>query len=245
MTTHARWLSAFIDVPVDRFDAAAAFWTAATETSLSEPRGEDQQYFTLLPDKADAYLRLQRHDGEPRIHLDMHVESIPEARQRVLDLGGRVVEDRGYAIVASPGGFEFCLVNHHGENDSGSPPSEPVPHRLDVVVLDAPAPVSDAEVTFWTELVGHQGEVKPGFEEYVSFPLREHGLPLNMLVQRLGDDGRTRVHGHLDISAGREFRSVVERHVELGATIEHEVKHWTVMRDPAGVAYCVTGRNPD
>ena len=47
-----RWVYAFIDRPKERFDQAAAFWTAVTGTTLSARRGADGEFATLLPPAA-------------------------------------------------------------------------------------------------------------------------------------------------------------------------------------------------
>ncbi|MCP3935997.1 MAG: hypothetical protein GY708_11575 [Actinomycetia bacterium] len=52
----------------------------------STPRGDRQQFATLLPDEGDAYLRVQHTSEGPRIHVDLHVDDI-EATRTHLDVG--------------------------------------------------------------------------------------------------------------------------------------------------------------
>jgi Glyoxalase-like domain len=35
------------------------------------------------------------------------------------------------------------------------------------------------------------------------------------------------------------------RHEALGATVVRVMPNWTTLRDPAGLSYCITRRNPD
>ncbi|WP_435876889.1 hypothetical protein [Streptomyces acidicola] len=42
-----------------RFAQACDFWRAVTATGLSEPRGERDEFVTLLPDGADACVKAQ------------------------------------------------------------------------------------------------------------------------------------------------------------------------------------------
>ena len=61
-----RWLTAFIDLPGPAFEDGCAFWAAVTGYTLSGRRGDNDQFVTLLPEKGDAFLRLQRVDeGRP------------------------------------------------------------------------------------------------------------------------------------------------------------------------------------
>jgi hypothetical protein len=73
-----------------------------------------------------------------------------------------------------------------------------------------------------------------------SFPEYHRGLlsddeSFGVLVQRLGD-GAARVH--LDIHT-TDRAAEVARLVELGATVVEEAEPWTIMRDPAGLLFCV------
>jgi len=242
-----KWISAFVDVPPERFEETLSFWSAATAATASAPRGDTDQFVTLEPPSGDSHLRMQRHTGGPaRVHLDFHVESIAEAAEHALNLGATQVDDRGYRIMRSPGGYTFCLVDHHGENDRGPRLTTPAEHRLDVVCVDAPADLFDDEVRFWSEFCGREVSTHDDFPEFAGLGLRHDGLPWNLLVQHLGSgDGRHDAHAHLDISAGKHVDVVMERHIELGATLDERYADWVIMRDPASLAYCITGRDPD
>ncbi len=242
-----RWLTAFVDVPTDRFEATVDFWATATGTTRSARRGDRDQFVSLLPASGTDHLRVQSLDGRPRVHLDLHVDSIPDAVDRAVELGGEEVARPGHAILRSPGGFVFCFVDHGGTGERSPRLTDPVEHRLDVVCIDAPPAAFEDEYRFWSALTDQQlSPVNDDFPEFAGLALRHQGLPWNLLVQRLGDDdGRVGAEAHLDVSAGDRFDAVVDRHVGLGAEVDRRFEHWAVLRDPAGLAYCVTDRNPD
>ena len=104
--------------------------------------------------------------------------------------------------------------------------------RLSRIVIDAPPASHDAEVAFWRDALGAQ------LTHYERFP-EFHGAELpggfGLLLQALGD-GPARVH--LDIHAS-DRAAEVARLQRLGATIVAEGEWWTVMRDPAGLVFCV------
>lgn len=83
-----RWLTAFIDLSVDRFDVGTRFWQQATRWTMSPRRGERLEFATLLPDEGDAYLRVQQLEtGDGGIHLDIHAEDVWQVVPDVQALG--------------------------------------------------------------------------------------------------------------------------------------------------------------
>ena len=241
MTIH--WVAAFVDVPVDRFEASLAFWSQATATTSSARRGDRDQFLTLEPDDGSAPLWMQVHEGPARVHLDLHVDDVDAYRDRATSLGATVLAEPGFAIMASPGGLVFCLVTGTGDERLGPVLAEPVPHRVDQLCIDIPNPAFDAEIAFWASLTGW-GTGQTQLPEFRSLDQPPH-IPYRFLFQQLGaDDGRTDVHVHLDISCGGQNHAVRDRHADLGAEIGESHVHWTVMRDPAGLEYCVTNREP-
>lgn len=51
------------------------------------------------------------------------------------------------------------------------------------------------------------------------------------------------MRAHLDL--GTDDRPAeLERHRALGAEVVAEQAFWSVLRDPAGLAYCITDRDP-
>ncbi len=237
-----RWLTAFIDLPVDTFDRGTAFWRRVTGTDLSEARGDEGQFATLVFPDGDSYVRVQRTEVGPRIHLDLHVDSIAETRRTAEALGAVVDADPGHVIMRSPNGFTFCLVSHHGESVRPAAVHEGAEHRLDQICLDVPAELFEFEARFWQALTGWELRTSK-LGEFASLA-QPASSPLRVLFQRLGEDdaGQT-TRAHLDIACGAKVGDVRERHEAWGAVFVAEGPFWTTMRDPAGMLYCLTQRN--
>ena len=105
--------------------------------------------------------------------------------------------------------------------------------RLTKIVIDVPAETHDAEVAFWSEALGRPLTRIERFPEYHGAELSDEGFGL--LTQQLGH-GPARVH--LDIHTSDRAAEVARLHA-LGATLVDEGEHWAVMRDPAGLVFCV------
>ena len=238
----------FLDFPADEFDVGVEFWRRITGTSRSEPRGGDDEFATLLPPQGHPYLRVQRlGSGVARCHLDLHIDSAerPGAVERATRLGAvHQLHGGEHDVLTSPGGFPFCLVPWEGADvESAVPPPNQLvglatSARLDQLCLDIPPALWDVESAFWAELTGwkmlHLDE--PEFARLD----QPAGLPLRLLLQRLVDEA-TAVTGHPDFAAPRRA-SVAPHHAALGATVGLVNEGWTVMADPLGRAYCLTGR---
>lgn len=240
-----RWITAFLDVPEVDFEVAAAFWTGVTDTVQSSARGDRGQFLTLVPAAGDPHLRMQRIGAQPRVHVDLHVDSIAAARDHAVRLGATVVEEPAHVIMCSPAGLVFCLVGA-GDGATVAPPiGTPSPHRVDQLCVDVPYDRFEDEAAFWAALAGWPVEGSSRFPEFARLRGSER-MPLCFLLQRLGpDDPRRSADVHLDISSGPSRRGVVERHRSLGAEVVADFERWTVMRDPAGLTYCVTSRPPE
>jgi hypothetical protein len=115
--------------------------------------------------------------------------------------------------------------------------------RLSVAVVDVPDADHDKELTFWQAASGETLTRLENEPAYHGGWLR--GQQFALLVQRLGD-GAARVH--LDIRTD-DLEAEVTRLEGLGARRERREKFWWVMRDPAGLPFCVveepTGRLTD
>jgi hypothetical protein len=105
--------------------------------------------------------------------------------------------------------------------------------RLSRIVVDVPADTHDAAVAFWGGALGSPLTPSKLFPDYHWARLPGEGYGL--LVQRLGD-GPARLH--LDIHA-TDRPAEVARLVQLGAGVLDDGEHWTIMRDPAGLVFCV------
>ncbi|WP_041259076.1 VOC family protein [Pseudofrankia inefficax] len=214
------WLTAFLDFPAADFEHGVAFWQAVTATTLSPARGADGEFATLVPGAGDAFLRVQRlADGSARIHLDVH-----RAGQE-------------FRIRTSPGGFTFCEVSE-GESIRPEPVVWPGGHTslVDQICLDIPADRYDEECAFWADLTGW--EKRNGIRPEFRYLDRPSGIPLRLLLQRL-DEPTGEVRAHLDLET-TDRAAETRRHVDLGATVVAHRSRWTAMRDPVGLAYCIT-----
>jgi hypothetical protein len=238
------WTTAFLEFPADTFEAATAFWQDVTASGLSDFRGERGDFATLLPRDGDPYLKVARmHSGRGGLHLDLHSDDMPALVAQANELGatGDLRPGGDYSALTSPGGFPFRVVIH----PAGQTVPAPVPwwsgtSLVDQVCLDIPASLHESETAFWAELTGWE-HTEGRFPEFSCLE-RPAGQPLRLLLQRLeSDDGPVRAH--LDLSSADHVAETV-RHKSLGA--EHVAEHgrWTVLRDPAGLEYCITERDP-
>jgi Glyoxalase-like domain len=105
--------------------------------------------------------------------------------------------------------------------------------KLLKLVIDVPPADHDRELAFWQAAIG-----KPltRFEQHPEY----HGADLNsaeswLLIQRL-DDGQSRVH--VDIHTD-DLAAEVTRLEGLGAERVRQAHSWWVLRDPAGLLFCV------
>jgi hypothetical protein len=240
------WTTAFIDVPAATHPATLQFWQQVTGYDASEPRGEHDELLSLVPPDGDPHLKVQRLDGRPaspRIHLDLHVTDPHAAAERAAALGAREVADRGHVVMASPGGFPFCLVRHSASRPTAAVDwADGAPSIVDQVCLDVPAGGYDAEAGFWQQLTGWEREASPGHDEFDRLR-RPVGQPLHLLLQRL-DESEGPVRAHLDLACADREREA-RRHVRLGAVRVADHDDWTVLHDPAGAPYCITDRPPE
>ena len=229
------WIQVFLDAPVDSFDEAVAFWSAATGWQPSERRGEDGQFLTLMPAAGSAYVKLQAVDGPAGVHLDLDSADRPASVDRARGLGATTAWNyHDVEVMRSPGGFTFCqtLV------DGGPALVRDGSTILDQVCLDIPSSSWDTEVAFWRDLTGRelQDATAPGFARLVAADQPR------LLLQRLGEaDGPVRAHPDL---ATADRAADTDRHVRLGATVQGVHAFWTVLTAPGGQVYCLTDRDP-
>ncbi|MFL6173838.1 MAG: VOC family protein [Marmoricola sp.] len=218
------WITAFLDLPAASWADGTAFWRAVTATDLSPARGSNDEFATLLPPTGEPFLRVQRTaSGAPGIHLDLHGA------------------DQEWEVRTSPGGFAFC-VNVAAGGQRPPPQVWPGGHAslVDQVCLDIAPDDYEAECAFWAGLTGW--ELAPTSAPYMRQLVRPEPMPLRVLLQRR-DEGGGPVTAHLDI-ATTDREAEVSRHEALGASVDGGGPRWTRLRDPAGMLYCVTDRNP-
>lgn len=230
------WLHLFLDIPRDQWEEGCAFWAAATGWEVSPPRGEQGEFATLLPDDGDAFVKLQKIEGQPGVHLDLDGTDPAAVVRRAERLGAVPAGIEGpVPVLRSPGGFAFCATTAE-EDVAGIGRSGGA--VLDQICVDIPPRLWESEVAFWAELTGRRAT--PGrHEEFLS--ATDEGR-LRILLQRLGDDVE-RVTGHPDFAtADRDAET--ERHRSLGARVLGRHERWTVLEAPYGQVYCLTDRDP-
>ena len=114
--------------------------------------------------------------------------------------------------------------------------------RLYTIVLDVPATDEDTTVAFWRGALGAPLERVGKYPDFHGARIPGHDLLL--LTQRLGaasPDGTPRVH--LDIHTD-DLEAEVTRLESLGATRVERHDRWWIMRDPAGITFCVVLDHP-
>lgn len=215
-----------------------AFWRQITGSNLSERRGSAGEFATLLPGTGDPYLRVQDVGGDRAgCHLDVHVEDIQEDRARAASCGAVVVEDLGtHVVLASPAGFEFCLVTHRGEQVRPLPVRWPDGHQslVDQLCVDVLSDLFDDEVQFWAALTGWQQ--RSGARPEFVYLERPAGVPLRLMFQRLGTAELSRpVGAHLDLASDDQNADLTE-HLRLGATLIRRVENWARYETPPGAS---------
>jgi hypothetical protein len=237
------WLNAVIDLPADRFDEAGRFWSEVTATRFGEIHPDHDEFIHLLPAAGDMHLELQRlNSGPGRVHLDLVVRDIPAWTGRAEAFGARLVAAPGHSVLETPGGVPFCIVPYSTESTKAPVIDPAAPHSADQLCLDVPHDRFDDDVEFWSRLTGWK--INPAqLPEFRSFAQPDH-LPIRLLIQQLGSDDTGGPRSHLDISCGDHRAAVARRHVVAGATMAREHDHWTELRDPADMLYCVTDRQP-
>ena len=237
-----RWIWAFIDRPLDQFAPAGTFWTTVTGSALSPLRGSDHEFATLMPRSGEAALKLQGVYDQGGAHLDLEVDDVPAAIEAARRLGAAVVGSKLVAeVMRSPGGQLFCVEPWDGAVSRPAVFVHPdgTSSRLDQVCLDISPALYEVEKDFWTAFTGW--EPKAGARPEFTLLRPPPGLPIRILLQRLGSDRAASAHLDLacsDIEATRGW------HEQLGAREVGRGPHWIVMQDPTAGTYCLTARPP-
>jgi hypothetical protein len=241
-----RWLTAFLDFPDPTSESGRAFWQGVTATNLSPSRNELGEFASLVPDRGDAYLRVQRLDHGPGGgHLGLHTDDIGATSALAVEHGAVVLRNEDdIAVLRSPGGLTFCFVEHHGETDRPPPRRWADGNRslVDQLCIDIPDSAFEDEAAFWAVVTGW--ERRSGSRPEFDYLNRPPGMPLRILFQRVSDNPNGICRSHLDL-ASDDVGAERLRHEVLGATTIRIMPDWTTLQDPAGLHYCVTRRSPD
>lgn len=107
--------------------------------------------------------------------------------------------------------------------------------RLTSAYFDVPAAAFDAEVAFWAGALGRTVRLDEEDLDYVEY--EGMSSELQVMVQRLGEGGDgARVHFDIETN---DIEAEVRRLEGLGAVRVEQIETWQVMRDPAGMVFCV------
>jgi Glyoxalase-like domain len=240
------WLAAFADVPEQRVPAALEFWSAVTASAPREAAGDRDEYLPLAGPAEHPYLwvqRVQRPEPDGGWHPDLYVDDLTATVLRAVELGAGVSREvPGLVGLTTPAGQPFCLVAADGERCRARPRSWPDGQHslLDQICLDIPATAFEAECRFWSKLTGWPR--RSSAAEFVKL-IRPAAVPLRILLQQLGEDDGGPARAHADLACD-DVPAEIRRHQAFGAEIVRIVEHWTTLRDPAGLVYCITDRDP-
>jgi hypothetical protein len=241
------WMALFADVPAGRAETAGRFWEAVTATEALPAHGSHGEFVPLAARGEDPYLWVQQVDrgaDDAGWHLDLFAGDPGSAAATAVSLGARRVRTGADLVtLTTPAGQPFCLVNGHEPQRHATARQWPGGHcsLLDQVCLDLPSPVYEDEARFWSALTGWERRQADSPE--FSLLAEPRNVPLRILLQRLGgaDTGPPRAHVDFSCSdVGAEQR----RHEALGAIVERVAEHWITLRDPVGLRYCITDRQP-
>ncbi|SDJ05002.1 hypothetical protein SAMN05444157_1468 [Frankineae bacterium MT45] len=248
-----RWLAAFADVPEPLVADVLTFWAQVSGSTAQPPQGALGQFIPLAGEEESPHLwvqRVERPGTGVSWHPDLYVDDLEAAVERAVALGAesrREVPD--LVTLQSPAGQPFCLVRADGSYVRAAPRRWPDGQSslLDQLSLDIPIEVFDSEAAFWSQLTGW--EQRSGSLPEFDHLRRPADIPLRLLLQRLGsedDDGvdeRQLPHAHVDFACD-DVEEERRRHERLGATTIRTTKYWVTLRDPVGLLYCITSRDP-
>ncbi len=240
------WLGAVLDRPAQLVATTDAFWSQALGWAVGKAWRDYPQFHHLEPPKGDSHVLIQTVEGPPRLHLDLYAAEVDEQSARIAGLGAALGQRRAHwQVLTSPAGFEFCVVHDEGGHHRPVPRTWPDGHRssLAQVCLDVPNGQLDDEAGFWRAVTGWSFEpsASPEFAGHLKPPA---GGSMQLLLQELGEhDPVMQTRAHLDLGAD-DTEAVADQLVALGAERVRAGRGWIVMRDPAGVEFCVTGQAP-
>lgn len=247
-----RWVWVFLDTVETDVGPSWEFWRQVTRSTLSPRRGERSEFATFLPEEGAPWVKVQSVQSGGGVHLDLDVDDPRAAAEEAKHLGaaelGTMVDTRGpddvrdgVVIMASPAGQVFCLTTHRGGPEATVQRREGQLDLVDQVCLDLPDDGFAVDAVFWHEFTGW--DLGHGAHREFTSLRRPDGIPVRLLLQRLGED-RGAAGAHVDLACS-DRAATRERHLALGATVRTEGPRWTVMQDPVGRTYCLTDRSPE
>ena len=237
------WLHAVIDVPAAQHSETADFWGHALGWPLGAAWPGHPELQSFEPADGTPYVHLQRIDGPPRIHLDLESADPDALVDRAVALGAELVaqHDR-WRTLRSPGGLHFCVLEAR-DHEPPEPVTWPDGHRTRMVqvCIDSPRAGYEREVAYWRTLLPGRW-VSSSAPEFAGKWHDDAGSPLQLLFQRL-DEPSGPVRAHLDHGTD-DLAPETRRLLDLGASDIGRGRGWHALRDPAGLAFCVTENSP-
>jgi hypothetical protein len=238
------WMHAFVDVPAEHVERARAFWSAVTGWPVGDPWPGHPEFVSLEPRHGAPYLHIQTIGGPPRVHLDL-VGDLDRDTDRLEQLGAtRGPRHEAWQVMSSPTGLPFCLCDERRPHQRPGATAWPDGHRSRLVQLcvDVPADHHDTELAFWRAATGWVDEPvdAPEFHRLV----HRAESPVQLLVQRLGDDGTAQARAHLDLGTG-DVPAEIARIEALDARVLWPGDGFVALQDPVGLPFCVTANDPD
>jgi hypothetical protein len=241
-----RWLHAVLDLP-GAAGAADTFWETTLGWPLGDPWPDHPERRSFTPPAGDPYVHRQPGQDRPGVHLDVEVADLPGETARLVALGARQEgTSSGWPTLRSPGGLVFCLVQPQQHGSRPDPVTGPagLRRRLVQVCLDIPARHLAVEPDFWRAALPWREVVIPE-PEFLGRLVPPPGSPLQVLLQRLGDDdGGTTTRAHLDLGCD-DIAADAEQLRGHGAVPLHSGDGFLALRDPAGLPFCVSANSPD
>jgi hypothetical protein len=230
----------------------AEFWTALLDGYDAVPSGAD---YLGQGDGPELFFRTAEKSPtiELPIHLDVNVPDREAELERILELGGKLVETKSHQIgglsetwtvMRDPEGNGFCIQ---------SPPKTEA-RRIGNVTFSCAEPIPLGR--FWAGALGWPDE--PIGEDFVQtlleagmdpretesyYVTRETPTSRPRLLFQRRERSRPRSYPiRLDLRAD-DRKAELERLLQLGATVEQTKSEaertWTIMRDPESNPFCV------
>jgi hypothetical protein len=239
------WLHAVVDVPAPQHARAAAFWAGVLDWPAGPGWPGHPELRSFEPPDGAPYVHLQEVDDGPRVHVDVESEDPDATADKAIRLGAAPVgEADRWRTLRSPGGLPFCVVRRE-EHEPPQPTTWPDGHRSRMVqvCIDSPRAAHEREVGFWRALLAGRWFPSADGREFAGKLHDDLGSPLQLLFQRL-DEPDGVVRAHLDHGTD-DVAAEVGRVLALGAEDVRSGRGWHVLRDPAGLPFCVTENSPE
>jgi hypothetical protein len=238
------WVHAVIDVPSRQHARTAQFWGDALGWPAGAAWPDHPELRSFEPPSGAPYVHLQQIAGPPRVHLDLEADKPEATVANAIELGAELVaETDRWQTMRSPGGLAFCVLPVDRHEPPG-PTTFPDGHRSRMVqiCIDSARSIHAREVAFWRALL--PGRWTPSSAtEFAGKWHDDAGSPLQLLFQQL-DEVRGTTRAHLDQGTD-DVPNEIRRLIDLGASDVGPGRGWHVLRDVAGLPFCVTGNSPE